>query len=330
MADVSVEIHKPGIQTTIQDYPGRVGYLAKGFFPAGPMDDVAFRAANALVGNQPGSPAIEVALGNVSFQPSSDVLAAVCGAKCAVSLDGQVADQWRTLRVAGGQELSLGIALGPGIRIYVAFGGFIDVPQVLGSRATYTIGGIGGIDGRALRAGDLIPLTDVHLDRRPMRVTPAALPLYEHEWTLEAIRGPQADPEYLTADDMDLFFSKAWNVSPQSSRTGIRLEPHRFQWARETGGVAGGHPSNILDDGYPVGGVNMNGDTPVILGPDGPTAGGFVVLATVIRGSLWKLGQLRPGRDTVRFREVGLQEALRLRAQVCGWPDESSLEILDD
>jgi urea carboxylase len=214
--------------------------------------------------------------------------------------------------------------------MYIAFGGLVDVPRVLGARATYTIGGIGGVEGRALRAGDLIPLKGVNLDCSARRIKQAALPTYEHEWTLHAIRGPQADPEFMTAADMDTFFSRAWKVSPQSSRTGIRLEPHRFQWARESGGVAGGHPSNILDDGYPVGGVDMNGDTPVILGPDGPTAGGFVVLATVIRASLWKLGQLRPGRDTVRFQEVGLEEALQLRAQVCAWPGEVSLEVLDN
>ena len=180
------------------------------------------------------------------------------------------------------------------MRIYIAFSALLDVPVVLGPRATYTIGAIGGIEGRALRSGDLIPLAGLDLERPRLRIKDGALPHYEHEWTLDSMRGPQGDPEFMTAEDVQLFFEKTWKVSPQSSRTGIRMEAHKFTWARESGGVAGGHPSNILDDGYPVGGVDMNGDTPVILGPDGPTAGGFVVLATVIRSSLWKIGQIRP------------------------------------
>ena len=223
------------------------------------------------------------------------MLVAVCGAACDVTIDGQPVAQWRTHHLPAGKELALGIAVGLGMRIYIAFSALLDVPVVLGSRATYTIGAIGGIEGRALRSGDLIPLADLDLKRPRLRLKDGSLPQYEHEWTLDAMRGPQGDPEFMTAEDMQLFFAKTWKVSPQSSRTGIRLEAHKFTWARESGGVAGGHPSNILDDGYPVGGVDMNGDTPVILGPDGPTAGGFVVLATVIRSSLWKIGQDPPG-----------------------------------
>ena len=111
---------------------------------------------------------------------------------------------------------------------------------------------------------------------------------------------------------MEMLFSRSWSVNPNSNRTGIRLEGGTFEWARRSGGIAGGHPSNILDNGYPVGAVNINGDLPVILAPDGPTAGGFVVAATVIHADLWKLGQLRPVGDSVRFREVTLDEALEL------------------
>ena len=110
---------------------------------------------------------------------------------------------------------------------------------------------------------------------------------------------------------------------PQSNRTGIRLESHKFEWAREGGGIAGGHPSNILDNSYPVGAVNINGDLPVILGPDGPTAGGFVVAATVVHAGLWKIGQCGPVGDTVRFREVTIEEA-RDRPRARPAPDEVS------
>ena len=110
--------------------------------------------------------------------------------------------------------------------------------------------------------------------------------------------GPRPRPDFLTEDDMELLFSRPWTVDRNSNRTGIRLESHRFEWARKSGGIAGGHPSNILDNSYPVGAVNINGDLPVILGPDGPTAGGFVCAATVVHAGFWKIGQLRPVGDT--------------------------------
>jgi urea carboxylase len=124
------------------------------------------------------------------------------------------------------------------------------------------------------------------------------------------MRGPQAAPDYLTEADMETFFSRSWPIDRNSNRTGIRLESHKFEWARRGGGIAGGHPSNILDNSYPVGAVNVNGDLPVILAVDGPTAGGFIVAATVIHADLWKIGQFRPVGDHVRFREVTIEEAL--------------------
>jgi 5-oxoprolinase (ATP-hydrolysing) subunit C len=125
---------------------------------------------------------------------------------------------------------------------------------------------------------------------------------------------------------METFFGRAWSVDRNSDRTGIRLESHKFEWAREGGGIAGGHPSNILDNSYPVGAVNVNGDLPVILGPDGPTAGGFVVAATVAHAGFWKIGQLRPVGDSVRFREVTIDEAVDLDRRLDERLTEASLE----
>jgi len=115
-------------------------------------------------------------------------------------------------------------------------------------------------------------------------------------------------------------------VVGRSNRTGIRLESHLFQWARKSGGIAGGHPSNILDNSYPVGAVNVNGDLPVILGPDGPTAGGFVCAATVVHAGFWKIGQLRPVGDRVRFREVTVEEAIALDRELDERLTAASLE----
>src|SRR5439155_725673 len=168
------EVLEGGIQTTVQDFPGRVGYLALGTYPAGPMDHFAFRVANLLVGNSQGTAALEV-----------------------------------------------------------------------------TVGG--------LKKGDRVPLgRGDGIDRLiGRRLRPSLRPPYASHWEIEAMRGPQADPDYLTPADMQFFFSHAWKVDRNSNRMGVRLESHKWQWARTSGGIAGGHPSNILDNGYAVWTVNV-------------------------------------------------------------------------
>jgi urea carboxylase len=325
----AVEVLEGGIQTTVQDYPGRRGMLAQGFFPAGPMDHFAFRAANLLVGNPESAAGLEVTLGNVGLRFARDATVAVCGAEAELTVDGDPIPLWESRRVAAGSELRIGVSQGPGFRLYVAVSGGIDVPPLFGSRATYTMGALGGLEGRALAKGDLLPLGDeapAAADAAGRRLAAAARPAYAREWEIEAMRGPQASPDFLTEEDMRTLFERTWTVDRNSNRTGIRLESFRFQWARTTGGTAGGHPSNILDNSYPVGAVNVNGDLPVILGPDGPTAGGFVVAATVVHAGFWKIGQLRPVGDTVRFREVTIEEAAELDRELDARLTEASLE----
>lgn len=312
----AVEVLEGGIQTTVQDYPGRRGMLAQGFFPAGPMDHFAFRAANLLVGNPASAAGLEVTLGNFAIRLETDATVAVCGAEVPVTVDGAATPLWESRRVSEGSELRIGIAPGPGFRMYVAVSGGIDVPPLFDSRATYTMGALGGFEGRPLAKGDRLPLGDPGSDGEPTRFMEKDRPVYAREWEVRAMRGPQAAPDYLTESDMQVFFSRPWTVDRNSNRTGIRLESHKFDWARKSGGIAGGHPSNILDNSYPVGAVNVNGDLPVILGPDGPTAGGFIVAATVIHADFWKIGQFRPVGDHVRFFEVSIDDAIELeRAQ---------------
>jgi 5-oxoprolinase (ATP-hydrolysing) subunit C len=321
-----VEVLEGGIQTTVQDYPGRPGMLRYGLFPAGPMDHFAFRAANLLVGNPASAAALEVALGNFTVRFETEATVAVCGAETETTIDGKRIPAWESRRVGPGAELRLEFAQGPGFRMYVAVSGGVDGPPFFGSRSTYTMGALGGLEGRALRQGDRLALGEERADGDPRRLKQSARPEYAREWEIEAIRGPQASPDYLTEADMETFFGRSWPVNPNSDRTGIRLESHKFEWAREGGGIAGGHPSNILDNSYPVGAVNINGDLPVILGPDGPTAGGFVVAATVAHAGLWKIGQLRPVGDTVRFREVTIEEAVDLGNELGRRLTEESLE----
>ncbi|MDQ6728969.1 MAG: biotin-dependent carboxyltransferase family protein [Actinomycetota bacterium] len=315
MSEPHIEILEPGIQSLVQDYPGRRGMLRQGFFPSGAMDYVALETANLLVGNPTSAAGIEIALGNFSARIAADTVIAVCGAEVELLLDGQSLPLWESHAVSAGAVLTLGIAATTGFRIYVAVAGGIDVPEVFGSRATYTMGALGGLDGRALRSGDRVPLGDTAGGRAGRRFREDARPVYGREWEIEAVVGPQAAPDYMTEADVVELFSHRWKVDRNADRTGIRLESYPFTWARSSGGVAGGHPSNILDNPYPVGAVNINGDLPVILGPDGPTAGGFVVAATVVHGAFWKLGQLRPGGDHLRFRQVTVQEAARLEQE---------------
>jgi urea carboxylase len=321
----TLDVIEGGIQTTVQDYPGRQGMLAQGFFPAGAMDSFALRAANLLVGNDASAAGLEVTLGGFAARFGADATIAVCGAEAQVTVDGEDVPLWESRRVSAGSELRIGIAPGPGFRLYVAVAGGIDVPPLFGSRSTYTMGALGGFEGRALAAGDALPL-GAGDGAAPRRFKPSARPAYAREWEISVMRGPQAAPDYLTEGDMETFFGRTWSVDRNSNRTGIRLESHRFDWARETGGIAGGHPSNILDNSYPVGAVNVNGDLPVILGPDGPTAGGFIVAVTVVRGDLWKVGQLRPVGDRIRFRDVSLEEALELDRAVSETLSAASVE----
>jgi biotin-dependent carboxylase-like uncharacterized protein len=314
------------LQATVQDYPGRPGMLRQGFFPSGAMDFFALRAGNLLVGNPQNAAGIEVTLGGFAARLETNAMLAVCGAPAESTLAGEPLARWESRAAPAGSELEIGISPGPGFRCYIAVSGGIDVPQLFGSRATYTMGGLGGFEGRALRRGDRLPLGDGSNNGQSRRLKEMARPQYDREWEIDVMRGPQATPDYLTDADMEEFYGRSWKVDRNSDRTGVRLESHRFQYARDTGGVAGGHPSNILDNPYPVGAVNINGDLPVLLGPDGPTAGGFIVAATVVHAALWKVGQLRPVGDHVRFREVTIEQAAAADQELGTRLSEDSVE----
>jgi urea carboxylase len=322
----SAEVIEPGIQTTIQDYPGRRGMQAQGFFPAGPMDHFALRAANLLAGNDEPAAALEITLGNFALRFDADATIAICGADAEVTAGDDALTLWESHPVGAGTTVRVGVSPGPGFRLYLAVDGGFDVPVLFGSRATYTMGALGGFEGRPLQAGDRLPLGSAGGAATRQRFRADARPGYSRAWEVRAMRGPQSAPDFLTENDMQTLFGRDWPVDRNSNRTGVRLESHRFEWARQSGGIAGGHPSNILDNSYPVGAINVNGDLPVILGPDGPTAGGFVVAGTVIHADFWKIGQFRPVGDTVRFREVSIDEAIAADREVDAALTPGSLE----
>ncbi|GAA4078957.1 biotin-dependent carboxyltransferase family protein [Nocardioides kongjuensis] len=316
MSAETVEIIDPGLQTTVQAWPGRLGLRAFGHAASGPMDHVSFRAANALVGNKPGAPGLEVPMIDLSIALLHDTQVAVTGPDGVRLLHNDIeAPMWETLDVRAGDVLTTVNTNGPGFRVYVAVAGGIDVPEVLGSAATSLVSGIGGVEGRALGRGDVLRCHGgPKVARR--RLPESMRPRFTTDWEVEVIQGPHGQPDFLTAEDWETLTGTTWRVDLNSDRIGTRLHPHRFTWTRSDAGVWGGHPSNLLDTSYPAGGVLANGDVLTILGADSNTSGGFAVVATVPRCGLWKVGQVRPGRDRLRFREVTYDEARALNGRV--------------
>jgi urea carboxylase len=303
-----IEVLSGGTQTTVQDYPGRIGYWDVGVPPSGPMDELAFRYANQLLGNPPEAAGLECTITGPTLRFRCDTVIALTGAPLPAALDGDPLPAWQSVPVRAGSTLTLGAVAGAGARAYLAVRHGIQLTPYLGSRATFTLGRFGGHGGRHLRVGDVLPVRPVTEPVPAAQLPPTQRPTYKNRWTLQVIYGPHGAPDFFTRQDMDAFFAADWEVHYNSSRTGIRLIGPRPQWARPDGGEAGLHPSNIHDNAYAIGTVDFTGDMPVILGPDGPSLGGFVCPATVIRADCWKLGQLRPG-DKLRFEPVNQRGA---------------------
>jgi urea carboxylase len=301
-----------GTSACVQELPGRLGLWSVGVPPSLPFDSRAFRAANLLLGNQAESAAIEITIGGLCLRIAQNTRLCLAGAPMASMLDGAPVPWHAPFAAAAGSVLKLGGLLGHGCRAYLAVEGGIDTPPYLGSRATFTLGKFGGHAGRALIAGDVVPIGT--LRGAPVEDIPAPY-TYSCAWDITVTAGPHAAPDFFTEADIDAFYAATWEVHYNSNRTGIRLIGPKPQWARPDGGEAGLHPSNIHDNAYAIGAVDFTGDMPVILGPDGPSLGGFVCPCTVASEDLWKLGQLRPN-DTIRFHlRADAQEAILLRTE---------------
>ncbi|MEV6484675.1 5-oxoprolinase/urea amidolyase family protein [Streptomyces sp. NPDC051576] len=302
-----IEIVSGGTLTTVQDWPGRTGYWQVGVPPCGPMDDLSFRLGNRALGNADGTPGLECTLQGPALRFTHATTVCVTGAPAPVTVDGAPVPQWEPVTVPPGALLEIGAPDRHGLRTYVLVAGGLDVPAFLGSASTFTLGRFGGHGGRALRTGDVLHGGTV-AEGAP--VPAADRPVFGAVWDVAAAEGPHAAPEFFTEDDIRDFYAADWNVHFNSARTGVRLVGPKPRWARSDGGEAGLHPSNIHDTPYSVGAVDYTGDMPVLLGPDGPSLGGFVCPATVVSQERWKLGQFRPG-DTVRFRPVNVDGSPR-------------------
>lgn len=305
------EVISAGTQTTVQDFPGRLGYWAVGVPPSGPMDSRALRLGNALLGNPEDAAGLEITMSGPILRFNTDAVVAVTGAAIPVKLDDVPQPMCTAILVKAGSTLSIGTIAGAGARSYLAVRGGVQVPEYLGSKSTFTLGQFGGHGGRALRAGDVLhlaPLSDSSAGATLAAELCRALPAVRE---LRVIYGPHGAPEYFTEGYIDKFFATDWEVHFNSSRTGVRLIGPKPEWVRESGGEAGLHPSNIHDNPYAIGAVDFTGDMPVILGPDGPSLGGFVCPVTIVEADLWQLGQLKAG-DKLRFVPVDVLTARQL------------------
>jgi len=311
----TIDVLEPGTFSTIQDYPGRIGYWNIGVPPSGPMDHLGLRLANRLVGNPESAAGLEFTVIGPTLRFNADTVICLTGASMQAELDGNPIPYWTAVSVTSGSILRLKAIQGQGTRTYLTVQHGFNVPDYLGSKSTFTLGKFGGHCGRTLRIGDVLRLNppatpELEQSSVPRTLPPELIPEYGSHWEIGVLYGPHGAPDFFTDEDIEMFFRADWEVHYNSARTGVRLIGPKPQWARKDGGEAGLHPSNIHDNAYAIGTVDFTGDMPIILGPDGPSLGGFVCPATIVQAELWKIGQLKPG-DTVRFCRLTLAEALR-------------------
>ena len=310
-----VKVIKKGLETSVQDYPGRIGTLNLGFPPSGPMDSWSFRLANVLVENEPGAAALECQFMGPTLKFNSDRIIAITGADMSPKIDGSPVPLWESLEVKKDQVLEMAFAT-IGARSYIAFSGGINTTPWLGSRSTFHKAGVGGIEGKAIQEGQIIPLNkSKSVAGRKIKKSSIPVMSTNKKWSVEVVKGPNDD--WVDEKGHKMFLNSDWKLQSKSDRTGYRLDGPNWTFtekATHKGLEHGTFPSNIIDQGYPVGAINLAGQTPIILVNDGPSMGGFIVPYTVPSASFWKLGQAKPG-DSFNFVEISVEQAQTLRAE---------------
>jgi len=307
-----VKVHNGGLSTTVQDL-GRTGMYAIGMPPSGAMDQYSFRVANLLVGNDEGAAALEATYIGPTLEFTDDRVIAVTGGDAAATLNDETVPMWTSVPVKAGDVLSFGM-IATGARPYIAISGGVDVPTYLGSRSTYTLIGLGGHEGRKLAEGDVLPLGQAAGAPREGALPADLAPQFGSDVEVRAVVGLCS--YRLTEDALASFLNTPWRITKDADRVGYRLRGGKLDFVeREQPFGAGSDPANVVDLGYPLGSVQVpGGDEPIVLLGDAVTGGGYVTIATVISADRDIFGQARSG-DVVRFREVGIEEALTARRE---------------
>lgn len=308
-----------GLQTTVQDQ-GRIGWARFGVAPGGALDDGALRWANLLVGNEPLAAALEFALlgPTLVYEGPVSLVCALTGADFGAMVDAVPQRPWRSFLLRPGATLACG-ACQHGARGYLAVAGGIAVPVALGSRSTDPRAGIGGVEGRALRAGDRVPLAPPATPPETGLALPAArIPSYDAASVARVVLGPQDDR--FTEDAIVTFLSSHYTVTREADRMGVRLDGPALRYKDKGSGVSrrsdeGASGADIISEGVVTGAIQVPAHgRPIVLLAARQTTGGYAKIATVIGADLWRLGQARPG-DTVRFRAIPVAEAQELAAR---------------
>ena len=324
------QVIKKGLETSIQDYPGRIGTLNQGFPASGPMDSWSFRLANILVGNEPGEAALECQFMGPTLKFKSDRVIAITGANMSPKIDGELIPMWESIEIKANQTLEMAFAT-VGARSYIAFSGGINSEPWLGSRSTFHKAGVGGIEGRAIQDNQIIPLgKNKKIQLRKIKKDSIPIISNDKNWSIEVVRGPNDD--WVDKKGHEIFLNSKWKLQAKSDRTGYRLDGPKLTFSDKATNKSlehGSEPSNIIDQGYPAGAINLAGQTPIILVNDGPSMGGFINPYTVPSSAFWKLGQAKPG-DTFKFVEISVEKAQLLRAEQSIICSEESLVSHED
>jgi urea carboxylase len=320
-----LEVIKPGLETSVQDYPGRFGYLNLGFPWSGAMDSWSLRLANVLVGNDPGAAGLECQFIGPTLRFQRDSVVAVSGADMQAKVDGEAIPMWESIAVGAGQLLEMAFAK-TGSRGYVAIAGGIDCPAFLGSRSTFHKAGVGGMGGHAIQAEQVVPVAD-GAGKPGRKVKEAARPQFSTDklWKIEVVRGPNDD--WIDEAGHERFLATEWKLSAKSDRSGFRLEGPDWTFTERAHNKRpehGSDPANIIDQGYPVGAINLAGQTPIILVSDGPSGGGFINPYTVPQCAFWKLGQSKPS-ERYLFEVISVEQAQQKARDITGLCNESSI-----
>ncbi|MEW1950982.1 biotin-dependent carboxyltransferase family protein [Pseudarthrobacter sp902506025] len=310
---MAFEIGNPGLATTVQDQ-GRTGHYNVGIPQSGSMDQYSAELGNALVGNTAREAVLECTYLGPVLTTDSDAVIAVTGAPVEVKVNGEPRPQWSRLVLKAGDQLSFGVIQG-GTRYYIAVQGGIDVPEVLGSRSTYSLGAIGGFKGRKLEAGDVVPVgAPLNGGRLPQAesVPDEFRPVFAKEQEVRIVLGLY--DHRLTDEGLGNLLNEEWKVTPVADRMGLRYSGPGVKWKeREQPFGAGSDPSNIVDAGYAVGSIQIPGGTqPIILHRDAVSGGGYAMVGTVISADMDLVARAAPGTAT-RFAAVSLADALAAR-----------------
>ncbi len=320
-----LEVIKPGLETSVQDYPGRFGYLNLGFPWSSAMDSWSLRLANVLVGNEPGAAGLECQFIGPTLRFQRDSVIAVTGADMQAKVDGELIPMWESVAVSAGDVLEMAFAK-TGARGYVGFVGGIDCSEFLGSQSTFHKAGVGGMGGHAIQAEQVVPVADGN-GKPGRKVKESARPQLatNKRWKIEVVRGPNDD--WIDEAGHERFLTTEWKLSAKSDRSGFRLEGPDWTFtekAHHKRPEHGSDPANIIDQGYPVGAINLAGQTPIILVSDGPSGGGFINPYTVPQCAFWKLGQAKPS-ELISFDVISVDQAQQKARDITALCSEESI-----